>query len=110
MNSPQAPVHAHDNFTFSVKAKVTPASIESGYFAVIFMHGGQETSRIQIPFSPAPLEIGTATTRLDGSWSIRLPEEATDAFTAQAQYGGDGEYWPAQSSTTERRDLKKSGL
>lgn len=110
MNFPQAPVHAQQNFTFSVKAKMTPAFTQSGYFAVFFMHGGQETSRIQIPFSPAPLTIGAATTRPDGSWSIRIPEEVGDAFTAQAQYGGDERYWPAQSSTTERRDFKKSRL
>jgi hypothetical protein len=101
MNSPQAPVHTRGNFTFSVKAKVTPASTQSGYFAVIFMRGGQEASRTQILFRPATLTLGAATTRPDGSWSIRLPEVG-DAFTAQAQYGGDEQYWPAQSSTTER--------
>jgi len=101
MNSPQSRLHAQQDFTFSVKAKVTPASTESGYFAVIFMRGGQETYRTQIPFKPAPMTIGSATTGLDGSWSIRLPEIGGD-FTAQAQYAGNDEYWPARSGATER--------
>jgi hypothetical protein len=96
INSSIAPEQAHGDFTFSVKASLSPGSTGSGYFAVFFMQGGHELSRTVIPFAPAPLPLGTATTRSDGSWSIKLPGQRGHAFTARARYPGSEKYWPSE--------------
>jgi hypothetical protein len=107
--------------TLTVTARISPASVGSGYFALIFgtdpscvtpcqvTTAFQETSRDTLPFAPGIATLGTALTGSDGSYSVELsPVSASGTFQVTAYYGGSDSVWPAQA--TVRKDCPPGSL
>jgi hypothetical protein len=88
-------------FTFQVTARVSPASVGSGYFTLIwFTAGGSEPSRETIMFEPATQVLTTATTASDGSFAAGIPVDPT-LYQVTAQYAGSSTLWPASATVPQ---------
>ncbi len=79
-------------FTFSVQARIAPASVDSGYFFSVFP---ARFGLHPIFFRPAPKQAGTAVTAGDGAWSIKFRQPIEPGWAVVARYGGDRTHWPA---------------
>jgi hypothetical protein len=101
LNSPEIQMQTQGQpFTFSVEAQIARASEGGGYFAVFFLNGSHEFSRAMILFQAPSTPVGTVTTASDGTWKMKLPEQAGKSFVAEAGYAGDEKHWSAQNSAT----------
>jgi uncharacterized protein (TIGR03437 family) len=97
LNSTSVPVTPGAQFTLQVTARVSPASVGSGYFTLIwFDAAGNEPSRETIMFQPQTLALGTATTATDGSFSTGNSIDP-NLFHVTAAYAGSSTLWPASS-------------
>ena len=83
------------NYVLTVRARVSPSSVGSGKFALIFLAGGIETTRATLPFSPAKVVVGTTQTTGDGTYSLPSAPPGADQFRIQAAFQGDDSRWPA---------------
>ncbi len=83
-------------FTFTVVARVAPASRGSGHFVLIFGDANGEISRAEIPLEAAKVPLGTATTDSAGHWQVSLPLSGVDGARLWADYAGDVALWPAR--------------
>jgi hypothetical protein len=59
-------------FQVSLSARVAPSSLGSGYFAVIFLSGGTEISRQEIPLTAGKLAFATTSTDAAGIYQFGL--------------------------------------
>lgn len=94
LNSSPFPVAPGSTYTLSIRARVSPSSIGSGSFALIFL-AGSESSREQIPFVPANISFGTVQTKSDGSYNLAFIPPSVGTFEVQTSLVGDDEKWPA---------------
>ncbi len=93
--TPEAP------FTLQITAQVSPISIGSGYFTLIWFNGaGREPSREICLFQPPAQKLATATTRADGTFSIANKLDS-DWYEVTAEYAGTNTFWPAVAKTSE---------
>ena len=83
------------SFVLTVRASISPSSIGSGYFALIFAAGHIEKMRATLPFSPGKVIVGTTQTSDDGTYSLPYAPPTADAFKIQAAFPGDDALWPA---------------
>ncbi|HYL34457.1 MAG TPA: hypothetical protein VEV17_00945 [Bryobacteraceae bacterium] len=97
LNSPPIPFTSAVPYTFRVNAQVAPESSGSGYFTLVFLGASTEISRVRIPFAPATLSIGSATTGPDGNYEFPLPAIVSSPFQIQSTFAGTAGDWPAQS-------------
>jgi hypothetical protein len=96
VNSPAFTVTPGSAYTLIVKARISPNSIGSGYFALIFLAPGTEVSRATLEFAPATVTLGTAQTASDGSYNVQfVPVNSVDTFQVTAYYAGNASLWPA---------------
>jgi hypothetical protein len=101
INSGSFPVTTGANFTVSFDAKVSPSSLGSGYFTVIFLSSSGEIDRQKIPLAPATIKVGIATTNEDGTFDFALQGLPSGVqLQLLAVYQGDEQNWPAYASAT----------
>jgi hypothetical protein len=81
-------------------ARVSPESLGSGYFNLIFDNVINEIKRYTIPLEPATIALGEATTDENGAYQLDLSEIIAANVALQAWYSGDQDYWPAFASAT----------
>ncbi len=97
LNSTAVAVTPGAQFTLQVTARVSPKSVGSGYFTLIWFNAaGNEPLRETIFFQPQTLTLGTATTTADGSFSSGNSVDP-NLFKATAEYAGSSTLWPASS-------------
>ena len=82
-------------FQVSFSARVAPSSLGSGYFTVIFLSGGTEISRQEIPLTAGKLTFATTSTDAAGSYQFGLTSLGTSPVALEAAYPGDAQHWPA---------------
>jgi len=100
-NSTEFTVTPGASFTFSVSARVSPASEGSGYFLLIFFgNDGTEFTRLNIPFSASPFDVGSATTGDDGGFSFTVDLPLDPGTEITARYAGDPPRWPVLATVT----------
>lgn len=85
------------SFSLTIRARISPASVGSGSFSLIFLKD-TEHSRKSLAFQPALLSLGSGTTGADGSYRIAYAVPA-GAMAVRAEYAGDAQYWPALASS-----------
>ena len=90
INSDLFPATAGAAFTFTIEARIAP--ISRGYFAVIFVSGG-EISRSIVRFNPSISHI-SAVTDARGRLQWQVPAAALPA-ELDAHFAGDADRWPA---------------
>src|SRR5207253_9957443 len=91
-------------FTATFDARVAPASVGSGYFAVMFRGRAGEAGRERIPFAPASFALGIRTTDDAGRFRATFHppgvELALGRVRVEAWFGGDAQRLPAYASGT----------
>jgi hypothetical protein len=100
VNSSAFNVEPGSAFTMTMRARVSPASAGSGYFAVIFLFNGVERGdlapRMTVTIAPAPAIVATAQTDADGRYSVAVPAQTVAGkFQLQANFAGSTALWPA---------------
>jgi uncharacterized protein (TIGR03437 family) len=96
VNSSPLSVIPGDSYTWTIRARVSPASVGSGQFALVFLGAaGTETSRVTLDFAPPTLTLGAGQTASDGTYSIAFAPLNPGVFQAQAGYPGNSALWPA---------------
>lgn len=83
------------NYVLTVRARISPSSVGSGNFPLIFLSGGIETTRATLPFVPGKAIVGKTPTKSDGSYSVPYAPPSADPFKIQAEFPGDDTLWPA---------------
>ncbi len=97
LNSGSFGVTPGAQFTLRITARVSPVSVGSGYFTLIwFDAAGNEPSRETSLFQPYTQTLGTVTTAAEGSFSIGNSVDP-NLFKITAQYAGSAALWPAIS-------------
>jgi uncharacterized protein (TIGR03437 family) len=100
VNSSPLTVVPGDAYTLTIRARVSPSSVGSGEFALVFLGaGGTEVSRATLNFAPPTLTLGSAQTAGDGTYSIAFTPGSPGGFQAQAGYAGTSSQWAAFAST-----------
>ncbi len=96
INSASFSITAGANYTVSFDAEVSPGSLGSGYFTLIFL-SSSEIGRKNIPLAPATVQVWSTTTGgKDGTFDVvlqGLPKNVQ--LEVLAVYQGDDRYWPA---------------
>jgi hypothetical protein len=82
-------------FQVSFSARVAPSSLGSGYFTVIFLSGGTEISRQEIPMTAGKMTFATASTDAAGNYQVGLTSLGSSQVTLETVYAGDAQHWPA---------------
>jgi len=89
-----------DSYNLTIQARVSPSSVGSGSFALVFLSAsGTEVLRNTLEFAPATLALGTAQTASDGTYSLSFTPLNSAGFQLQAAYMGTGALWPAFSTS-----------
>jgi hypothetical protein len=103
-------------FTMTMRARVSPASADSGNFALIFLFppNGVERSdlapRQTVPIAAAPAIVASAETDADGRYSVALPQPTVAGkFQWQARFAGSSTTWPAFAAESEDEDGDHQG-
>lgn len=85
-------------FQASFAARISPASLGSGYFAIIFLDSsGNEISRQIQAFAVGTLQVGLAATDGAGNYQLPLSVLGTAKALIEASYVGDVTHWPGYS-------------
>jgi hypothetical protein len=103
INSAKFSTTPGSSFTVAFVARVSPESLGSGYFNLIFANGMNEVKRYTVPLEPAVVSLGEATTDETGTYRLDLSEMAASNVLLQAWYAGDQDYWPAFASAPSPR-------
>ena len=83
-------------FSLTIQARVSPSSVGSGNFALVFIGStGTEVSRSTLEFAPPTLALGRAQTAGDGTYSLSFAPPGAGDFQVQAAYSGTSALWPA---------------
>ena len=100
-NTKSFPITPGSPFTLEVKARISPASVSSGYVAVLFIGDtGVETSRITYPFSLPNLPLGSTLTNANGAYIVPFPLADIANFKVDAGYSGTDGNWPTSTTLT----------
>jgi uncharacterized protein (TIGR03437 family) len=112
-------------YTLTVTARISPDSIASGYFALIFFAGPPcptlcpvtsvytEVSRDTLPYAAGTITLGMLQTGSDGSYSSQFsPVDAAGSLQVTAYYAGSNVLWPAQATAALDRtpSISASGI
>jgi hypothetical protein len=106
------PVTAGAPFQLSVSARISTPSLGSGNFIVAFLDASGTGTYLQIPgpslgalipesvpFAPAKLLLGKATTDANGQYQLSLPallgSQVGSPVIIETTYAGDSQHWPA---------------
>lgn len=100
MNSEEFTVSAGASYTVTFGARVSPESVGSGYFSMIFLGPATEVSRQQIQLEPATFATGSTETGANGEFTFTLAEPPPDMLEVEVSFAGDDEYWPALTRAT----------
>jgi hypothetical protein len=95
INSAKFPTTPGSPFTVTFVARVSPESLGSGYFNLIFDNVVNEIKRYMIPLEPAVIALGEATTDEIGAYQFDLSAIDVSNVELQARYLGDNDLWPA---------------
>jgi hypothetical protein len=101
VNSQPFTVKPDSEFTMTMRARVSPASADSGNFALIFFPPvgvlpGDVAPYRTVPIAAAPAIVATAHTDADGRYSVALPAPTVPGkFQLQAKFAGSQTLWPA---------------
>ncbi len=100
VNSTFFPITPGSTFTLTVQARVSPASVGSGYFAMIFLDatGGSPVPRVTLPFAPGISRLGSPRTTGDGTYSLVFPAQPAGSMRLDASFAGSDTLWPAIAS------------
>jgi hypothetical protein len=97
INSTAVAVTPKAQFTLRVTARVSPISVGSGYFTLIWLNAaGNEPLRETLLFQPQTQSLGGATTAKDGSFTI-ANSLSSDDYAITAEFAGSATLWPAIS-------------
>ncbi len=100
VNSSPLTVIPGDSYSLTIRARVSPSSVGSGHFALVFLNAsGTEVSRATLNFAPPTLTLGAAQTASDGTYSIAFAPLNSGGFQLQAAYPGTSALWPAFASS-----------
>jgi len=97
LTSSRFAVTAGAPFEASFRARVSPASTGSGYFAIIFLTSIQEASREELPLSGGQVPLGSPLTDSLGRYSLGLSLLGTTRAKVEATFDGDSQHWPANA-------------
>jgi hypothetical protein len=100
INSAKFPTIAGSPFTVTFVARVSPKSLGSGYFNLIFDNVIHEIKRYTIPLEPAVIALGETTTDENGAYGFDLSESDVSNVALQAWYPGDQDSWPVFAVVT----------
>jgi IPT/TIG domain/Glycosyltransferase WbsX len=102
------PVTAGAQFQLSMSARISTPSLGSGNFIVAFLDASGAGTYLQIPgpsngalipesvpFTPANLPLGKATTDANGQYQLSLSALRGSQATIETTYAGDLRHWPA---------------
>ncbi len=96
VNSGPLTVVPGDGYNLTIRARVSPSSVGSGSFALVFLGAdGVEVSRNALDFAPPILGVGAGQTAGDGTFSITFAPLNAEGFQSQAFYAGTTALWPA---------------
>jgi glycosyltransferase involved in cell wall biosynthesis len=96
LNSRSFPVHVGRRYDLTVTAWVSPASGQTGCFAIIFL-AEREISRDVIRFVPATLTTRTAVTTAAGTYEVDLDGLPRGELAIEAVFAGTETCWPARA-------------
>jgi hypothetical protein len=97
VNSRQFSVTPGSSYELTITARISPGSVDSGYFALIFL-SEKESTRHTSPFTPGVLNLGPAQTDANGRYALDLAGMLPGRLLLEAQYEGNDNYWPAYAS------------
>ncbi|SRR5712692_484081 len=98
LNSASFSVTGGARFMATFAARISPTSVGSGYFAVIFL-GPDEIQRQRLPLQPRPL-VSTATTDRSGHFGYAWAGLRAQPVRVDARWAGDGDRWPGLATVT----------
>jgi len=93
LNGIAIPITSTGKYRFQVRAAIPGASVDTGYFTLMFMQNGKEFERIRIPFDKPQTILPPMRTGPDGRFSAKAPDGKS--FVLQCVYRGDKQHWPA---------------
>ena len=96
INSAAFPVTPGVPYFLTFAARVIPAQVGSGYFAIFFT-ASYEVARLGIPIAPPTVPLGSTTTDSTGAFLITLTGLPFNTLILIARYAGDSSYLPGQS-------------
>jgi len=94
INSAPFPVTPGRRFVVTFLARVSPVSIGSGYFDIVFL-APPEVARKMILLEPPTVLLGSATTDRYGTFHFGLEGLPPDSLLLQAKFPGNDSHWPA---------------
>lgn len=98
INSADFAVTAGENFTLTIYARVSPQSVGSGYFSLVFLSPTLEVHRVKLPFQPGPVQSGVVTTDLNGDFQLNLSGLPPGTLLLEVAYAGDSTYLSANTN------------
>ena len=99
INSASFPVTPGETYTLRFAARVSPRSIGSGYFDIVFL-APPEITRETITLKPATISMATPRTDELGTYHFILKELLSGTFLLEAEFPGDDVHWPAYAAVT----------
>jgi len=99
VNSGPLTIIPGDNYSMTIRARVSPSSAGSGHFALVFLANGTEVSRATLNFAPPVLTLGATQTASDGTYHIAFTPPNPGGYQLQAAYPGTSALWPASASS-----------
>jgi hypothetical protein len=98
INSAPFPVTPGATYTLTFLARISPASLGSGYFDITFQDAQAEFTRETIQLAPAIVQLAAAPTDAQGRYAIRLESLPPGNLQLEANYAGSDRVWPAYAS------------
>jgi len=99
VNSSTFPVTPGAPYTLTARARISPSSVGSGYFALIFLVN-QEVSRDKLFYEPATIVSGPVQTASDGTYGAPLALQYPGIYKVTASYAGSLTYAGGLMSST----------